>query len=60
MLSLYKTLVRPHVKYCTSAWSPYYENDRGLLAKVQRRYIKMIANMDGGECVRFDVPLDTL
>ena len=23
MLSLYKTLVRAHVEYCASAWSPY-------------------------------------
>ena len=24
MLNLYKTLVRPNVEYCVSAWSPYY------------------------------------
>ena len=26
MLKLYKTLVRPHVEYCVSAWCPYYIN----------------------------------
>jgi len=24
LLNLYKTLVRPHVEYCTSVWSPHY------------------------------------
>ena len=28
MLSLYKTLVRPHVEYCVSAWNPYYKKTR--------------------------------
>ena len=46
MMSLYKTLVRPHVEYCVSAWSPYYKKDKELLEKVQR-FTKMILNMDG-------------
>ena len=28
MLSLYKTLVRPHLKYCSSSWSPHYQKDK--------------------------------
>ena len=48
MFSLYKTLVRPHAEYCASAWSPYYKKDKELLEKVQRRFTKMIVNMDGG------------
>jgi len=47
MFSLYKTLVRPHVEYCANAWSPYYKKDKELLEKVQRRFTKMIVNMDG-------------
>jgi len=43
----YKTLVRPHVEYCVSAWSPYYKKDKELLEKVQRRFTKMIVNMEG-------------
>ena len=35
MISLYKTLVRPHVEYCVSAWSPYYKKDKELLEKVK-------------------------
>ena len=30
MLSLYKSLVQPHVEYCISAWSPYYMKDKKL------------------------------
>ena len=47
MFSLYKTLVRPHMEYCANAWSPYYKKDKELLEKVQRRFTKMIVNMDG-------------
>ena len=46
MVSLYKTLVRPHVEYCVSAWSPYYKKDKELFEKVQRRFSKMINNME--------------
>ena len=46
-LNLYKTLVRPHVEYCVSAWSPYYRKDKELLEKVQRRFTKMIKGMKG-------------
>ena len=47
MLNLYeyKTLVRPHVEYCVSAWNPYYKKDKELLEKVQRRFTKMIKGM---------------
>ena len=34
MLNLYKTLVRPHLEYCISAWSPHYQKDKKLLEKV--------------------------
>jgi len=47
MLNLYKTLVRPHVEYCVSAWSPYYKKDKELLENVQRRFTKMIKGMKG-------------
>jgi len=48
MLSLYKTLVRPHVEsYCASASCPYYKKDNELFEKVHRRFTKMVGNMDG-------------
>jgi ribonuclease P/MRP protein subunit RPP40 len=42
MLSLYKTLVRPHLEYCVSAWSPCYKKDKVLLEKIQHRFTRMI------------------
>ena len=47
MLSLYKTLVRSHVEYCSNVWNPHYIKDKQLIEKVQRRFTKMIKNMDG-------------
>jgi len=28
MVNLHKTLIRPHVEYCISAWSPYYVKEK--------------------------------
>jgi len=47
MMSLYKPLVRPHVEYCVSAWNPHYIKDKKLIEKVQRRFTKLINNMEG-------------
>ena len=46
MLRLYKSLVRPHVDYCSSAWSPHYVKDKIQVEKVQRRFTKMIPARD--------------
>jgi len=32
LLNLYKYLVRPHLDYCLSVWSPYYIKDRAARA----------------------------
>jgi len=45
MLSLYKTLVKPHVEYCSFAWNSYYSKVKELSEKIQHRYTKMIMNM---------------
>ena len=42
MIRLYKTLVRPHLEYCVSAWSPHYTKDKELLEHVQHRFTRMI------------------
>jgi len=42
LLQLYKSLVRPHLEYCTVVWSPYYQKDKKLLEKIQRRFTRMI------------------
>ena len=45
LLCLYKTLVRPHLEYCTQIWSPHYAKDRQLLEKVQHRFTRMVPGM---------------
>jgi len=41
-LNLYKSLVRPHVEYCTPVWSPCYQKDKTLIERVQHRFTRMI------------------
>jgi len=45
LLRLYKTLVRPHVEYCISAWSPYYVKDKQLLEHIQHRFTQMVPGL---------------
>ena len=41
LLCLYKTLVRPHLEYAVSAWSPQYKKDKALLERIQHRFTRM-------------------
>jgi len=34
LLSFYKSLIRPHLEFCTPSWSPYYVKDKVLIEKV--------------------------
>jgi len=46
MVKLYKSLVRPHVEYCTAAWSRTYTiKDKELIEKIQHRFTKMITQV---------------
>ena len=45
IISLYKTLVRPHVEYATSVWSPHLKGDRDKIEKLQRRATKLIPEL---------------
>jgi len=45
MLRLYKSLVRPHLEYCASAWSPHYVKDKELLERVQHRFTRMFKDL---------------
>ena len=45
MLNLYKTLVRPHVEYCVSAWSLHYVKDKNTLERIQHRFTKLIPGL---------------
>jgi len=45
MTKLYKSMVRPHMEYCTAIWPPYYVKDKELIEKLQHRYTKMITEV---------------
>ena len=45
LLSLYRTLVRPHLEYCTPVWSPHYAKDKHMLEKVQHRFTRIVPCM---------------
>ena len=42
-LILYKTYIRPHLEYCTPAWSPFLAKDIDIIEKVQHRSTKLVA-----------------
>ena len=46
-LRLYKVYVRPHLQYCSSAWSPFSVADKEVLERVQRRAVNMICGLAG-------------
>jgi len=45
LLCFYKPPIRPHLEFCTSVWSPYYEKDKQLTEKIQRRFTRMIPDL---------------
>jgi len=45
VIPLYKSLVRPHLKYCCQVWSPYLSKDINLIEGVQRMATKLIKDI---------------
>jgi len=45
MVQLYKSLVRPHLEYCSSAWSPHYSKDKALIESVQHRFTRLFPEL---------------
>ena len=42
IMSLYKSLVRPHLEFCTPVYSPHLVKDSKLIEGVQCRAIKLV------------------
>ena len=47
-LKLYKVYVRPHLEYAVVSWSPWLQQDKEVLEKVQRRAVGMVTNLRRG------------
>ena len=45
MLQLCKSLLRPHLEYAISAWSPHYIKDKKLLKRVQHRFTRIFDDL---------------
>jgi len=46
-VALYKSVVRPHLEYCCSAWSRRYVKDKECLDKVQRCFTRLFKDLYG-------------
>ena len=44
-VTLYKSLVRPHLEYGSTIWSPIFKKDRIQIENVQRRATKMVGDL---------------
>ena len=41
LTALYKSIVRPHLEYCSTTWNPHHNKDKFLLEKIQHRFTRM-------------------
>ena len=56
LLNMYKSFVRPHLEYCSPAWSPHYQKDEELPEKVQHRFTRMFRHLRQLDyCTRLDI-----
>jgi hypothetical protein len=46
-LKLYKVYVRPHLEYAVVSWSPWTQQDKEVLERVQQRALGMVSNLRG-------------
>ena len=43
LLTLYKSLVRPHLEHCVQAWAPFLQQDKDTLKTLQRRVTRTVS-----------------
>jgi len=46
VLALYKSLIKPHLKYCIQVWNPHLAKDIKLIEGVQRRTTKSVHSIE--------------
>jgi len=46
IVSLYKSLVRQHLEFCTPVWNPHLVKDSKLIENVQRRAKKLVQGIE--------------
>jgi ribonucleases P/MRP protein subunit RPP40 len=52
LVRMYKSLIRPHLEYCSPVWSPHYNKDKSLLERVQHRFTHLFESLK-------DLPYET-
>ena len=45
--NLYKSLVRPHLEYCTPVWSLMFKKNSIVLENIQRRATRLVNSLSG-------------
>jgi len=45
LVRLYKSLVRPHLEYCSPVWSPHYQKDKAVLETVQHHFTRLFPEL---------------
>ena len=53
LVRLYKSLVRQHLKYCVSTWSPSYIKDSKQLERLQHRYAAIMPKLKNEKRLKY-------